>query len=503
MFVDNIQPLLQLDSIKPRNGEIAFGFVGGSNQVSRVVQQNVRNMFRDMIEPFINVRFVETRGNGDINFQLHDDPDYYAYAQDHDVFLLRSDDNQRTDNGFQGGFGTHGFMTLIHETLHALGLSHPGNYNGDEGGGTGPFLTYSADNTTNTLMSYNFSGAGFTDGFGAITPMAYDIAALQKLYGASNLNANDTTYMFDSVYSFNDGSRSWGNSRSRSKLTIWDKGGADTLDFSKLNSDFFGYRLDARAGGIFTEKFAHDSFVYIPKDYGSSFTGIERTSSYGTTLSFTTKIEKIIGSQRNDEIFAGSDTRTIDGQKGNDEITGSRKGDTIWGGLGNDVLRGENGNDLLIGGNGGPSETDRSGRDELYGGSGKDTLWGEGGNDLLYGGTQDDILLGGSGNDWIEGSSRLNSKDRDQLYGGAGTDRFILGSSEGSFYKGRGRAIIKDWNFRDDFIHLGKSNGTYTTKFGNLGGSSALDTGIYLNNKLIGIVEDSTNVNLVRDAVFA
>lgn len=396
--------------------------MGGRDRVSTTTQNHIRYMFKNMIEPFINVKFVETQGEGDINFQLHDD-DAYAYASNHDVFLARSYDNSSTDDGFQGGFGSRGFETLIHETLHAMGLSHPGNYNGNGSGGAGPFLTYPADNTTNSVMTYNSAGKS------AITPMPYDIAALQFLYGARSLNAGSTYYQFSSVHSFSDGTRTWGNSSDVSKLTLWDQGGTDTLDFSQLKYDASGYVLDARAGGILTTVRAFNAAVYKPRDAANPNAALQKTSAFGTRLTYNTQIEKVIGSQSSDTIFAGEGTQQIIGLGGNDRIQGSDRNDLIFGGTGSDVIVGGNGHDQLVGGDGGALDNDLQGNDQLYGGAGNDRLWGEGGNDQLFGGQHDDLLFGGSGHDQLMGTDSLVSNERDQLFGGAGRDQFILGSS--------------------------------------------------------------------------
>ncbi|NJN00059.1 MAG: hypothetical protein HC800_25570 [Phormidesmis sp. RL_2_1] len=82
--------------------------------------------------------------------------------------------------------------------------------------------------------------------------------------------------------------------------------------------------------------------------------------------------------------------------------------------------------------------------------------------------------------------------------------QFILGSSQGSFYQGGGYAIIKDWQAGLDSILLGRTSGRYSTRSQNLTGGTALDTGIYHNSDLIGVIEDSTNVSVSRgDFAFA
>lgn len=124
--------------------------------------------------------------------------------------------------------------------------------------------------------------------------------------------------------------------------------------------------------------------------------------------------------------------------KGNDKIYGSNKGDTLWGYSGRDVITGLGGHDLLNGGSG---------------------------NDKIYGNAGDDILIGGQGKDY--------------LYGGKGEDTFHL-------QKGKGHAIIKDYNDSFDYIYL--ASGAKGTKIINKNG----DAYVYKNSDLIGIVNDAS-----------
>ncbi|MFM1842280.1 MAG: hypothetical protein RLZZ490_1016, partial [Cyanobacteriota bacterium] len=150
-----------------------YGSEAGLAPLSDAMKKSVRDFLEYSIEPLINVNFVEVNDSpssyGLLRYFLSTDPGYaYAYYpfatdtnqgnsddQAGDAFFNRSYDYLGDDAGFQGGFGTHGYMAILHETLHALGLKHPGDYNGN-GTGDPPFLPFNQDNQDNTVMTYNF-----------------------------------------------------------------------------------------------------------------------------------------------------------------------------------------------------------------------------------------------------------------------------------------------------------------------------------------------------------
>jgi serralysin len=84
-------------------------------------------------------------------------------------------------NGFQNPAGEHGYVSLIHEIGHALGLKHPHD--------STPNLSTADDNHTHTVMSYQFYGES------PGTPMGFDIMALQYLYGARGYRTSGDTYL--------------------------------------------------------------------------------------------------------------------------------------------------------------------------------------------------------------------------------------------------------------------------------------------------------------------
>ncbi len=299
------------------------------SEVSDAIKNNVRTILRSL-ESFINVSFVEVADTvssyGVLRYMFSNRTDYaYAYYPDSGVggdVHLNPNYESDSEGKFSGSPGNYGYMSLIHETLHALGLKHPGNYNGS-GTGDRPFLPGNQDNSTNTLMSYNFAGNS------AVTPMAYDIRALQYLYGARSYNAASTTYSFSTVYGYTVGSQSFGSTTTQLKQSIWDSGGADTLDFSGLASST-SYRFDMREGGILTTQAAYNGTTYTAIGDGGTYT----TSSFGTAIAYNTVIENLINSRGNDYIIANSANNVF-------------KGYTLGTYTGNDIFESTSSSDVL------------------------------------------------------------------------------------------------------------------------------------------------------------
>lgn len=305
-----------------------YGFERVS-EVSSAIKTNVRNILASL-SSFINVNFVEVADTssryGVLRYMFSDDP-YYAYAYyptanriGGDVHLSANYEDDPS-GAFSGGLGTYGYETLIHETFHALGLKHPGNYNG---GGTGepPFLSANDDNNTNSVMTYNNAGAN------GVTPMAYDIRALQHLYGARNTHSTATNYAFNSVYSYTTNGQTFG-STTQVKQSLWDSGGVDTLDFSGL-APSTSYHFDLRQGGILTTQAAHNATTYWDESGG----GTASTSTFGTTIAYNTVIENLVNSRGNDRIIANSASNifrgyTLGTSTGNDVIEESGSTDVI------------------------------------------------------------------------------------------------------------------------------------------------------------------------------
>jgi Ca2+-binding RTX toxin-like protein len=339
--------------------------------------------------------------------------------------------------------------------------------------------------------------------------MPYDIKALQYLYGAKSFNAGNTTYSFDTVYKYTDGSRTWGSATTPQKLTIWDSDGIDTLDFSRLAYDASGYRFDLNQGGILTSQSAYNTSPFgifaqpIDKPY--------YTSKYGTAIAYGVTLEKAIGSSSNDRIIGNAIANILRGSNGNDYLSGGNGNDSLYGEAHNDRLEGEAGNDTLDGG---------GGNDTLIGGLGNDTyvvdstgdviteeasagietvnslisytlganlenltlngnsaINGTGNtlNNTIAGNAANNVLNGGTGNDTLNGGA-----GNDTLIGGVGNDTYIV-DSRGDVVNEAPSAGIDTVNSSISYT-LGANLENLT-----LNSSSAINgTGNTLNNTITG-----------------
>ncbi|MCK4712458.1 MAG: M10 family metallopeptidase, partial [Marinosulfonomonas sp.] len=137
--------------------------------------------------------------------------------------------------------GTYEWATMLHETGHALGLSH-----GHDTSGNGA-LPSEYDSMEYSIMTYRSyvgqpTGGGYTNetyGY-AQTYMMADIAALQEMYGADyTTNSGDTVYSWDpaSGDTLINGQVAIDAAGNRIFATIWDGGGIDTYDLSAYTTD--------------------------------------------------------------------------------------------------------------------------------------------------------------------------------------------------------------------------------------------------------------------------
>lgn len=315
-----------------------------------------------------------------------------------------------------GGFG---YWTVIHELGHGLGLAHPH----DNGGGSGIFPGVTGEFTTGTnglnqgiwtMMSYNATQDPSTanqagNGKGAwelpngndvlnygyfAGPMAFDIAALQFLYGANTSyhTGNDTYVLPDA----NTVGTYW--------TCIWDAGGSDTIAYNgtrNVTIDLLAATLDnsPTGGGVI-----------------SSAEGIHG----GFTIANGAVIEKALGGSGNDTLRGNAAINELRGRGGNDTYFVQNTGDVViedaqTGGE-DTVISSVNytlgawvdnltltGNVSLGTGNGDNNILDARAVTRAV------TLNGQGGIDVLYGSNFNDTLNGGAGDDMLYGEGGLNN----------------------------------------------------------------------------------------------
>jgi Ca2+-binding RTX toxin-like protein len=338
---------------------------------------------------------------GDIAFGSteFDDEDLYGFVSnfanpDHlgdrpsragDLWINRSNESQFVqDVGESGGpvFGHTSWNTYLHELGHALGLRHPNENPGNP-----------RTNNQYTVMSYvehpEEADDALNDQAFSLTPMLWDIQALQQLYGANTATrTTDTVYFgtgdgladeFEYQYATNTdndlGMQVLGEDGEYRDviLTIWDAGGHDLIDASGLDTSS---RIDLR-----------------PEHY-SSIGEIDDNVAVAAAVRAGGQVINYI--------------------------------EDAWGGSANDRLIGNNANNALHG---------NGGRDRLDGGKGHDLLSGGEGNDKLFGNGGRDVLDGGAGNDRLTGSRGADvfvfSEGHDYVFGFRGADQVDLSSASG------------------------------------------------------------------------
>ncbi len=331
-------------------------------------------------EAVTGVLFVEIAEGGMIDVSNADGSEYGGwanYAESSQNYTGKGVLVVDSDNG-DYNIGTYGYLTMLHEVGHALGLQHP--HDGSV------LLADAYDIQSNTVMTYN-NTEPYAVGLGV-----FDVQALQHLYGAKADSS-------DWAVSYND---------ANNVLRVV-AGGADDFILGVAGDN------DLRGGD--------GDDVLLGREDSDTLSGGEghdilKGMNGSDTLFGRDGDDTLIGDAKGSSFFHGQDV--LFGGGGNDTLVGYYNLDSLYGGHGDDALFGGNSNDKMMGG---------AGADLLEGGSGNDVMMGGGGNDRLFGRSGDDSLFGGKGDDRLADFTGSNLFD-----GGKGNDIIRSGYSRDTFF---------------------------------------------------------------------
>ena len=299
--------------------EIAAG-MSAMNAVQQAATRNVLAQYANLT----NLSFSElagSPGSAHMRYALSLEPDTaHAY---HPGAGNGGDSWYNTNKYNNPTVGNYQWMTFLHETGHALGLKH---------GHESPALSPDRDSLEFSVMTYrSYIGSSLDDDSGfsnetwgyAQTPMMYDIAALQRLYGADfSFNSDDSVYSWDymtGAFRIN-GVTQWAPGGPRVLMTLWDGGGIDTYDLSGMQQ--FQSTIDLRPGEWTT---LSNSLLANLGDGHKARGNVANALLYnGDTRSL---IENAIGSPGTDTIIANQAANRLTGSGGNDTFRWASNGD--------------------------------------------------------------------------------------------------------------------------------------------------------------------------------
>lgn len=341
--------------IAGKGGNEVFDF-GGTSVTAHTAPQEVETFQQAMqlIENVCNIHFLSAINQGDADIivgavnnadtqgglgdSIPPGEDIGPAATRQGAAIINFDAYSTADYSslHQGGYD---FTTFIHELGHTLGLKHTHDSGGGERpnfpGVIDPFGDYGDFNLNQgiyTMMTYNdgwqtgpngpldptvISRYGYEG-----SPMAFDIAALQFLYGANpNYRAGNDVYTLNSA-----------NVSGTFYSCIWDTSGVDTIRNTSNKPSIIDLRPATLQHAV----------------GGGGYLSVANGVNGGFTIAKGTMIENAIGGAGIDTITGNWSANTLTGNAGSDLINGVGGADRIIGGAGADTLIGGGGADDFV-----------------------------------------------------------------------------------------------------------------------------------------------------------
>ncbi|MDA8852201.1 M10 family metallopeptidase C-terminal domain-containing protein [Hyphomicrobiales bacterium] len=277
---------------------------------------DIRQAFKE-ISKFVNITFVEIEEDGSsagtIRLAMNtitDEAGNYREGiaatadppseepRGGDVFFNKQFNSGNFSTGLvqNSETGVGDVTVLYHEIFHALGMEHPVDNKEtlfQESKNSREYTVMADEFSSENGADFNLNGNNYKV---ASTPMVYDIAPLQYLYGANmSHNASDTTYSYKPDTPF--------------IKAIWDAGGTDTLDFSNFSKT--------------------NTISLVDGEYSTIGFDVDWSMTDNLGIAFDAIIENAIGGSGDDTIKGNSSDNSIEGRSGNDIIDGGLGNDTV------------------------------------------------------------------------------------------------------------------------------------------------------------------------------
>lgn len=265
------------------------------------------------LSSFTGLTFREVGGDADIRYGKHNMTagGYASPYPSGEVYISADASTSRP--------GDYGLNTIVHESMHAFGLKHPGNYSLGGFEESGPFLPFNLDTGMATNLTYQ--DYVYNDRY-TQTVRALDVAALQHYYGSSN-DISNTTFRFvnNDALSFVHETGGWAIGTASPFLVV-DTGGYDRLDFSTWQAPAidraYALDLDLEAGGGTIG--ASDPHGSVYDYFTSTFVDIDPAQDrlFNVEIYDLSAVEEVDGTPYSDRVASNVTLQRFDGGAGDD-----------------------------------------------------------------------------------------------------------------------------------------------------------------------------------------